>query len=425
MNAEISVLGACVCDASCFWRVADLLTADDFSNGQNARLYAFITAKANSGSAFDAVTIGEEDPALGDLALSYGSAEGWRTANVRSYAEMIVNAATARRVKQAGQQIARLEGQDVLGEAQRLIGACATKQVGAVKHIREYLRESVFEMQRRVESDSKLIGTPTSLVELDGMTCGWQRGDLVVLAARPSVGKTAFSVQAAIAASRAGHEVLFMSLEMSGVQLADRVQAHIARVDASGIRNPKLLDDADFTRLFNAAAEIAELPLHIDETSGLTVEAIGARARQVNATKRLGLIVIDYLSQIKPPRANSTNDGIQEITRALKALAKELQVPILLLCQLNRDADGHRPTLKSLRDSGAIEQDADVVIFLHRPDDANRRYAELIIAKQRNGVCDDLGLDTDMKHMTFSVVEKQVGAAMAVQGVKGYGRKAA
>ena len=403
MNAEAAVLGACLCAPDCYWKVADLLTPDDFANGTYSRLFAFIAKQARDGSEFDAVSVADIDPQLGDVALDLANGEGWRTSAVRSYAELVAGNAINRRVRQAGQQIARLDGQDVLGEAQRLIGACAPRQAGSVKHIREFLRESVAEIQRRVNATEALIGVTTSLPELDEMTCGWQRGDLIILAARPSVGKTAFAVQAAIAAAKAKHGVLFMSLEMSGVQLADRVQAHVARVNAHGLRNPKTLDEADFGRLFSAAAEIAELPLQIDETSGLTVDAICARARQVNATQRLGLIVIDYRTQIKPPKADTTANAIQEITRALKGLAKELQVPILLLSQLNREGEGHRPTMRTLRDSGAIEQDADVILFLHRPDDKNREYVELIVAKQRNGECGDFGLFADLPHMSFSV----------------------
>lgn len=421
LNAESAVLGACLSSPQCYWQVADLISADDFASGTNARLFSHMAALARDGSAFDAVSIGDSDPVLGSLALDLANEEGWRTANVRAYAEMVASSAVARRVKQAGQQIARLDGNDVLGEAQRLIGACAPRQLSVVRHIREYLRDSVTEMQRRVNEPDALIGVTTGLPELDEITRGWQRGDLIIIAARPSVGKTALAVQCSVAGAKAGHTVFFASLEMSGVQLADRVQAHVAHVSASGMRNPKLLDEADFGRLFNAASQIAEMPLHIDETAGLTVEAIGARARQLNAVSRLGLIVIDYLTQIVPPKAQSTADALQIVTRALKALAKELQVPIILLSQLNRQGEDHRPTMRTLRDSGAIEQDADVILFLHRPDPEDREYILLILEKQRNGEVDDFHLHADMAHMTFSVMDQPPMKSTAAKPSRGFG----
>jgi replicative DNA helicase len=399
------VLGACLCDPQCYWKIADLLTADDFNVQEHAGLFEMIADRARGGKAFDAVTIFEANEHIGNLAIDLAGAEGWRTSNVRAYAEIVSAAAVARRVKRAGMQIAKLDNEGILGAAQQLIGACAPQQTGSVKHIKEFLRQSIADMQRKVDEPDALIGIPTGIPELDELTCGWQAGDLIIIAARPSVGKTALAVQCAIAAAKAGNPTFFASLEMSGVQLSDRVQAHMAHVHASGLRNPKLLDESDFVRLFDAAATIMELPLYIDETSGITVDSFCARARQMNAVKKLGLIVVDYLTQFKPPKANSTADAIQEITRTLKALAKELKTPLILLSQLNRDGEGRRPTMATLRDSGAIEQDADIIIFLHRPDPENRDHVQLIVEKQRNGEVRDFDMHADMAHMKFTVAD--------------------
>lgn len=423
-NVEHAVLGACLCSASCYWRVADLLTPEDFSDGRLAKLYALIRERARAESAFDAVTIGDVAPQLSNLALELATGEGWRQGNIRAYAELVASNAVMRRVKQAGQQIAHLDGPDALGQAQRLIAGCSPRQIGAIRHVREFLRESVTEMQRRVDASEELTGIPTSLPTLDKLLCGWQPTDLIVIAARPSVGKTAFALQSAGAAARAGKHVLFFSLEMSGVQLTDRLQAHFAEVNASGIRRPKLFNDADFRRLFEAEAEIAQLPMDIDDTAGLTVEAIGARARQAHAANQLDLIVIDYLTQITPPKANTTAEALQIVTRALKGLAKELSVPVILLSQLNREGEGHRPTLKTLRDSGAIEQDADVVIFLHRPDPSKREQVIAILEKQRNGETGDIHLNAKMEHMRFAEIEAAAESSSNVQpGFAGYPRR--
>ncbi|MGA0588848.1 replicative DNA helicase, partial [Dyella sp. KRB-257] len=410
MNAEIAVLGACLTDPKAYWRVADLLVVDDFAAGANRKLYGLIRDRANANEPFDAVTIGEVDQNLAILAVEMANSDGWRHANVRSYAELVSRAAMTRRIHAAGAQIAKLDGPDVLGQAQQLIGACLPRHAGQVKHIREYLRASVAELQRRVNSKEELTGIPTSLQPLDEMLCGYQPGDLIVLAARPSVGKTAFTIQSLVNAARHGKRTLFFSLEMTGVKIADRIQAHVAQVNAAGMKRPVLFDDADFGALFNAASEIADLPLYIDETPALTVEALCARARQIHATTGCDLIAIDYLTQMTPPGGPklSTADALQIITRALKGLAKELNVPVILLSQLNRDGEGHRPTLKALRDSGAIEQDADVVIFLHPPDANRRDRLLLIVGKQRDGETGDIWLDSNYRHQRFTAIDLPV-----------------
>lgn len=426
VNAEGAVLGASMCSAEAYWRIADLLVPDDFATAAHRQIFTAIREAARKDEPFDAITIGDSQPNVATLAVELANAEGWRTANVRAYAEIVTSAAVARRVKLAGQQIARLDGPDVLGQAQQIMGACLPRHIGSVKHIREYIRASVMELQRRVDAKGEMTGIPTSLKGLDDLTCGWQNGDLIVLAARPSVGKTAFTIQALVNACRHGKHSLFFSLEMTGVKIADRVQAHVAQVNAAGMRRPELFDNADFGALFNAAAEIAELPLHIDETPALTVEALCARARQLHATQHVDLIAIDYLTQMSPPTGKnlSTADALQIITRALKGLAKELNVPVILLSQLNRDGEGHRPGLKALRDSGAIEQDADVVIFLHRPDAENREHVVLIVEKQRDGETGDIHLDANMRHQRFTETDAPTKSDRAPTGMRGYGQRA-
>ena len=402
-DAESAVLGAILLDPAAYWRVADLLTAADFRGRIAASLWTTLGNLARAGRVIDGVTLGDEMPEVRQLAAELMESTP-SAANARAYAEIVARDATARRVRDAGARIAKLAGDDVLGEAQKLLGTCAPQTLTAIKPARDFMRESVARMQSRLEAESVLSGVSTGLADLDELTAGWQRGDLIILAARPSVGKTAIALQCALHAAKASHPVLFMSLEMSGSQLTDRALSHLGRVSSVGIREPKRLCEEEWQRVHRAGTVLSDLPLLIDESSSLTVEAVCARVRQCNAQQRLGLVIIDYLSQITPPKANSTNDGIQLITRQIKALAKDLTVPIMLLCQLNRTHEG-RPKLASLRDSGAIEQDADVVIFLHRPDESSRTRIELLLEKQRNGPTGEVKLSAAMEYMRFEAAD--------------------
>jgi replicative DNA helicase len=398
-DVESAVIGACLIDPQAFWKVADILTADDFAIESQRMLWQTIADMQRAGDDVDVITVAERLPDHATEVMQTANATPG-AGNVRAYAEAVVRSATERRVRQAGQRIAKLSGADSLGEAQKIIGACQPKAVGAVRQMREFVTDALMMMQQRCDSTEILTGVPTSLPWLDEQTSGWQRGDLIILAARPSVGKTALALQCALHAAETGSPVFFASLEQSGLQLAERSLAHLANVPLPRIMQPKSAEPEDWTRITNATVALKSMPLSIDETGALTVDAICARARQVNAEKRLGLIVIDYLTQIMPPKADKVADAVQVITRALKSLAKELAVPVMLLSQLNREG-AERPLLKHLRDSGAIEQDADVVVFLHRPDENRRDLIELIIAKQRNGPCDSTFLAAHMDRMRF------------------------
>lgn len=400
IDAEGAVLGAILLDGSAFWQLADLIGAEDFTAPDHAALWTVIADLARQNVPIDVLTIGEHAaPLLGlaaDLAATTPTA-----ANVRTYAEMVAAGATLRRVRTAGHRIAKLDGPHSLGEAQSILQACAPRQLGTIKHAREFMRESQARMQTRIEAASELIGVPSGIPKLDAATGGWERGDLIILAARPSVGKTAVSLQWALHAAAHANAVLYVSLEMGGSHLTDRAIAHLSGVHHDYVRRPKLMPEMDWPLVTDAGARLAQMPLRIDDSSAPTIDQLCARMRQAHAMDPLGLVVIDYLSQITPPKANSTNDGIQIITRQIKALAKQLQLPIILLCQLNRDIAG-RPKLANLRDSGAIEQDADMVIFLHRPDESRREKMEVIIAKNRNGPLDEIQLYADFRCQRFT-----------------------
>lgn len=423
-TAETEVIGACLIDQSAFWKVADLIDADDFANPTNRELWIAIRDMRRAGAEADFITVGEKFPGLATAAFAIANVTA-SGASIRGYAEWVLKAAIERRVQAAGKRIATLRGDDALGEAQKILGACQPRAIGAVKPIREYLRESVKVMQERCDSTEVLTGVPTSLEWLDEQTAGWQRGDLIIIAARPSVGKTALALQCALHAATVGHPVFFSSLEQSGLQLAERALSHISHVPILHVLQPKRVEDYQWPKITAAGEVIQKLPLLIDETGALSVEAICARARQANADKRLGLIVIDYLTQIMPPKSEKTTDAIQIITRSLKALAKELSVPLILLSQLNREGD-HEPELRHLRDSGAIEQDADVVVFLHRPDAERRDFVKLKIAKQRNGACESTYLAARMETMRFVPTdEKPAQPQGSTRGFSTYAQRSA
>lgn len=406
IESERAVLGACMADPQGYWRIADLLTAEDFSDPSLARLFAVIRDHAMAGKACDAVSLMDADPEYADprsvnSPLAIAASDGWRTANVRRYADQIAAAAVGRRVALAGQRIAHLGGPDPYGEAHRILGACAPRSVSAAKRVREFGRDSFAQLTERFERNEELTGLPTSLPGLDALTAGLQAGDLIIVAARPSVGKTALAAQMTTHAAKLKHPSLLVSLEMSGVQVTDRVISHLGQIDGMALRQPKRLEESDWPRVSAAMKALHTMPLWIDESSALTVESLCARVRQLHATEKLELVAIDYLTQMTPPKANTTADALQMITRQLKGLAKDLRVPVLLLSQLNRDGAG-RPELKHLRDSGAIEQDADMVLFLHRPNPEHKSALELIVAKQRNGDTGTLHLYADYRHMAFT-----------------------
>lgn len=408
---EIAVLGCCMAEPKAYWQIAAMLSSDDFTHGARARLFDEIARRAKAGHLFDAVTIGSDRPELNDLAMDAMLAEGWRVGNVSGYAERVAATSLLRRLRQAGARIANLDDEDPYGQAQKILAACAPRNQGTMRHIREFAKEAVADLQSRYESTETLTGLPTGMPELDEATGGLQSSDLVVIAARPSVGKTALLLQIVRAMAEKGRATALFSLEMSGKQLTDRLTSAVGVIDGTLLRRPKAMDESDWSRWARGCEAISGLPIYIDDTPGIGLEAVGARARQLKAEldetdTPLGAIAIDYLQLMKKGKAENTTTAIGDITAGLKALAKELDVVVILLSQLNREAEGKEPSMAHLRDSGSIEQDADVILFLWRPNAKFRTYLELVIGKQRNGVTLKLGLQADYKYMTFSVTDK-------------------
>lgn len=416
IEAEQSVLGGLLLDNAAFDKIADIITEGDFYRDEHQRIFRHVSKLLERGKPADAVTVAESlDLAgegnetgglayLGELAVNTPSAS-----NIRRYAEIVRERAILRQLVTAGDEIAGSAfnplGRDpkqLLDEAEAKVFAIAESgfrhQTG-FQHINPLLTQVVERIQELHDRDnpSDITGVPTGYHDLDARTSGLQPGDLLIVAGRPSMGKTSFALNMGEhVAIEVGLPVAVFSMEMGGTQLAMRMLSSVGRLDAHRVRTGRLNDD-EWSRLSFALGKMHEAPLYIDETPALNPIDLRARARRLHRQcGKLGLIIIDYLQLM-----SSANQGggenrateISEISRSLKGLAKELSVPVIALSQLNRSLEqrpNKRPVMSDLRESGAIEQDADVIMFIYRdevynPDTPDKGTAEIIIGKQRNG----------------------------------------
>lgn len=415
VEAEQSVLGGLLLDNQVWERVSDLLRQADFYRNEHQQIYAAIAGLIEKGKPADVVTVYEQLRSLGKaeeiggipylnmLAQYVPSAS-----NIRRYAEIIRERAILRRLITASDEIATAafsprgkEVGEILDEAEAKIFGIA-EDSSRMKQGFQSMASLVVDLLDRVEemsgSTNDITGVPSGFIDLDKMTSGLQPGDLIVLAARPSMGKTAFAIN--IAEHVALNEqlpVAIFSMEMGAAQLAVRIVGSIGRIDQSHLRTGNLTDE-EWPRLTEAIERLRSVNLHIDETPGLSPTELRANARRLARQHgKLGLIVVDYL-QLMSGSGNSSEDNrateLGEISRGLKMLAKELGCPVIALSQLNRSVEQRtdkRPMMSDLRESGAIEQDADLIMFIYRDDYYNREtskfpnQAEIIIGKQRNG----------------------------------------
>lgn len=417
-DAEGAVVGGVLLDAGAYWRVADLLTADDFEEPACRRLWAVVGDLAKAGEPFDFITIGARDPSLERIATQI-AARTASAANIRAHAQLVAKRSLHRKVRLAGERIAHLPEGDALTEAQRLLGACVPRMDQQVRRASEYTAETMREIIARSDPQAPRAGIPTGLPLLDELTGGWQPGDLIVVGARPSVGKTAFALQSLLHAASVGHHAHLASLEMTGRQIVERSLAHLGRINPMHIREPSRMLDDEWPRLTSANQVLNGLPFWIDEGSSMPLDALCARIRQQHARHKLRIAAIDYLTYIQPPRAENVTEGVQIITRTLKGLAKDLAIPLLLLSQLTREGD-ETPTLRTLRNSGAIEQDADVAILLSHPVPNRRDLVLCDLAKQRNGPRGEVWLRAQMNQMRFDETDERPKRA-AGPGFKGKG----
>ncbi len=419
IEAEQAVLGGLMLAPEAFDRVSDQLVEGDFYRRDHQFIYRAIREMADRSRPFDAVTLGEWFESQGQSELVAGGAylielasTTPSAANITAYAEIVRDKAVMRQLIQVGTDIVNngfqpegRESQELVAEAEQKVFAIAesgargrTDFVG----MHSALRDAFTVLQDRFNNGDAITGLPTGYTEFDMMTAGLQPTDLVILAARPAMGKTTFALNIAeFAAIKSKKAVAVFSMEMSAPQLALRLISSNGRINATRLRTGQL-EDEDWARVTGAISMLKETKIFIDDTPGLSPDVLRAKARRLKREHDLGLIVIDYLQLMSVP-GNSENRAteISEISRSLKGLAKELNVPVIALSQLNRSLESRtdkRPVMADLRESGAIEQDADMIVFIYRDDYYNREnspdkgLAEIIIGKQRSGPTGSLKL---------------------------------
>lgn len=432
VEAEQSVLGGLLIDNSAWDRAGDLLQESDFYRFEHKQIFAAIGKLINGGKPADVVTVFEELTSLGKAAdcggLAYLNALAQSVpsaANLRRYAEIVRERSVLRKLVQTSDEIATAAmnpqgrpAKEIVDEAEGKIfrineeGNKGAQGFHSMDRLVVDLIDRVNELAEQGAED--VTGVRTGFFDLDRMTAGLQPGDLIVLAARPSMGKTAFAINIGEnVAIDEGLPVVIYSMEMGAAQLALRMVGSIGRIDQGHLRTGRLTDD-EWGRLSEAVDKLGKASIYIDESPGLSPSEVRARARrQARISGQLGLIIIDYL-QLMSGNSGSSDENraaiVGEISRGLKALAKELRCPVIALSQLNRSVETRpdkRPMMSDLRESGAIEQDADIIMFIYRDEYYTKDQcqepgvAEIIIAKQRNGPVGTVKLAFQRMHTKF------------------------
>lgn len=409
LEAEQSVLGSILIDPSCFDEVVGIVKPIDFYRRAHQVIFSTMKDMVEEGCPLDLVTLTERLQAtnklddiggvsyLTDLAESVPT-----TANTDHYAKIVHDKSVLRHLKQVGLQISNLNDQvqveDALSKAETLVNEISDHYLSGnkdtVRDIDSLMLTATKRLEERIENKGKIQGLETGFYDLDQILTGLHKGDLIILAARPSMGKTALALNiASNVAIDNDKTVILFSLEMSNEQLIDRLICSKGHIDSQSYRSGKLTDD-DYDKYARVLSTMSGKRLFIDDKPNMTVAEVKAKCHKIKRNHGLDLIIVDYLQQIQPDKdVHNRNEEISRISRSLKIMARELNVPVISLCQLSRAVEmrqDKRPMLSDLRDSGAIEQDADVVAFLYRDDYYNeetekKNIAEVIIGKHRNG----------------------------------------
>jgi len=432
-EAEASLLGALLIDSDAIVKIADKLSAIDFYEKRHERIFEAMQQLYEQHSALDVLTLADKLKNNGYLDMVGGA--GYLTeltnfvptaAHVEQYADIVAQKAMRRRLIAASQEMVGL-GYDESKQLNELIEEAESRLFEVSKHhikqdlisLETILAESFDRLDDLHKDKQKIRGIPTGYKDLDTMLAGFQRSDLIILAARPSLGKSALALNFAHnIAVQSNQPVLIFSLEMSKEQLVDRLLAMESGVDAWALRTGNLTD-ADFEKIGQAMGTLSEAPIFIDDSPGVTVSDLRTKARREAHQRELGLIIVDYL-QLMSGGNRYGNEGnrvqeISEISRGLKGVARELNVPVLALSQLSRSVESRNPQipqLADLRDSGSIEQDADVVAFIYReeyynPETDRRKLTDIFIKKHRNGPTGGIELYFDNEKQRFRSVDSR------------------
>jgi replicative DNA helicase len=426
IEAEQSVLGGILIENEAVNRVTEILDADDFYRDAHRKIYNALLNLSERDEPADLITLTNE-LRKSDQLDSIGGASYLASlidavptaANIEYYARIVKEKAILRKLIQTSTEIITQGYEDrgdveaFLDEAERAIFEISEKRVRpSFYSIREIVKESFTTIERLFKKKELVTGVPSGFKELDRMTAGFQPSDLIIIAGRPSMGKTAFCLDVAEYAAIGNKiPVAIFSLEMSKEQLVIRMLCSQANVEGTRLRTG-YLNESDWPKLTIAAGNLSDAPIYIDDTAALSALELRAKARRLKAEHGLGMVIVDYLQLMKGrTRIENRQQEISEISRSLKALAKEINIPVIAVSQLSRKTEertGNRPQLSDLRESGAIEQDADLILFIYRDevynrseDNPNRGKAEVIIGKQRNGPIGKIDLAFLDKFTTF------------------------
>ena len=408
VEAEQSVIGSMIMDRDAIMTASEVITSEDFYQSQYGVLFDAMLELYNEGKPVDLVTLQERlrekdvPPEISSLEFVRDLLDAVPTsANVRHYATIVQEKSMLRKLIKVNEDIAntcylaREKTEDILEETEKKIfDLLQYRSTGDFVPIKQVVLNALDKIEKASKNKGTVTGIPTGFIDLDYKTSGFQPSDLILIAARPSMGKTAFVLNVAPhMAFKEGKTVAIFSLEMSKEQLVNRLFSLESKVDSQALRTGNLTDE-DWAKLIEGAAVVGKSNLIIDDTPGISIAELRSKCRKFKLEHDLGIIIIDYLQLMSGGKhSESRQQEISEISRSLKAVARELNVPVVALSQLSRAVEqrpDHRPMLSDLRESGAIEQDADVVMFLYRDDYYNKdtdkkNIAEVIIAKQRNG----------------------------------------
>jgi replicative DNA helicase len=426
LEAERAVLGAILLERDSLPKAVELLKASDFYKEGHRKIFDTMLTLFERDEPVDLLTLSEElrrhqvlDDVGGAAALAGLVEEAATSAHLIAYGGIVREKALLRDLIRIATEIisesyeGREDVEKLLDDAERLIFQVSERRMqGTALPVRSILKDTFEHIERLYERKEHVTGLATGFVDLDRLTSGFQPTDFIIIAGRPSMGKTAFALNIAkYAGVEQRRRVLILSLEMSKEQLVQRLLCSEARVDSHKVRTG-YLEPRDWTRMTHAAGKLAEAPIFIDDSPALSVLEARAKARRMKAEHGLDLIVIDYLQLMRGRNPENRQQEISEISRSLKALAKELSVPVVALSQLSRAVEARqskdfRPQLSDLRESGALEQDSDLILFVYRPEryglqaEDGERISEIIIGKQRNGPVDTVKVTFIPEYASF------------------------
>lgn len=431
IDMERALLGALMLNQNAMYEIADLVGVDSFYVGKHRTIFDAMLALYGKGEPIDVVTLSsklKERKQLAEIGgaafLSELTSAAASPGSARHYAEGVQTKFVLRSLLDAAAKIGELgfeedrEIEEVLDEAQQAVFSVSqAPMLRSFTSIKEELTEAWERLEHLQKHESTLRGVSTGFAQLDAILAGFQKSDLILLAARPSMGKTALALDIARqTATKHGTAVGMFSLEMSSQQLVDRMLAAQAGVNSWRLRTGKIKSAEEFERLQEGMSALSEAPIYIDDKASSTVLQMRSIARRLKMEKDLKLIIVDYLQLITPTHTRTSDSMVQQVTeisRALKGMARELDIPVLALSQLSRAVEQRRgrPRLSDLRDSGSLEQDADVVMFIHREDKMTENaektgVAEILIEKHRNGPVGKIDLRFDEERTTFLPIEK-------------------